>query len=168
VCDTLSYGYAATSSLSCGQCYQLQFTGPSSNSSGDQGSQNLAGKTMIVQAINNGGVQSNQFDIMIPGGGVGANNACTANGAQWGSSADVGATYGGLLTECKQASADYNTYKSCVTQKCATLFASSAMSDLLAGCSWFVDWYEAADDPALTYTEVACPSAITSRSGLHN
>lgn len=167
MCDTLSYGYAATSTLSCGKCYQLDFTGPSSNDSSDPGSQTLVGKTMIVQAINNGGVQSNQFDIMIPGGGVGANNACTQNGAQWGASADVGATYGGLLTECKSSSSTYATYKSCVTQKCATLFSSSAMADLLAGCNWFVNWYGAADDPAFNYKEVTCPSALTARSGLN-
>jgi hypothetical protein len=163
VCDTLSYGYAATSTLSCGKCYQLQFTGPSSNSQGDEGSQTLVGKTMIVQAINNGGVQSNQFDIMIPGGGVGANNACSQ---QWGSS-DLGATYGGLLTDCKSSSTDYSTYKNCVTQKCTTLFGGSNMSDLLAGCNWFVNWFGAADDPAFNYAEVTCPSAITSRSGLN-
>ncbi len=120
---------------------------------------------MIVQAINTGGVAADQFDIMIPGGGVGANDACTQ---QWNTSTgNLGATYGGLLTTCKQSSNDYSTYKSCVSQKCTSLFGGSGMSDLLAGCNWFVNWYGAADDPAFTYTEVTCPSAITSRSGMN-
>jgi len=170
VCNTLSYGYAAVSfgtlQSTCGHCYQMQFTGPSSNAPGDQGSQTLVGKTMIVQAINNGGVSADQFDIMIPGGGVGANDACTT---QWNTNTnDLGETYGGFLATCKQQSADYSTYKSCVLQKCTSMFGGSGMSSLMAGCNWFLNWYGAADDPAFTYTEVTCPSALTSNSGLHD
>ncbi len=77
----LSYGFAAASggNYRCGRCYQLQFTG-----GGQQGQNNsvLNGKMMIVQVINNGGVQANQFDLLIPGGGVGEFDACTN---QWGS-----------------------------------------------------------------------------------
>ena len=100
--DTLAYGFAATSSGDvCGRCYQLQFTGSSHNSPGDPGSAALAGKTMIVQATNIGyDVGGGQFDILVPGGGVGAFNACSA---QWGvSNSELGAQYGGLLAACKQ------------------------------------------------------------------
>ncbi|KAB5589688.1 putative effector protein/endoglucanase [Ceratobasidium theobromae] len=66
--DNLSYGFAAvrirgSSEASwCCQCYELTFTnGPA------------AGKKMIVQATNTGGdLGNNHFDLMIPGGGVGA------------------------------------------------------------------------------------------------
>ena len=50
----------------------------------------VAGKTMIVQILNIGGdVGGNQIDLLIPGGGVGAFNACSN---QWGTS-DLGAQY---------------------------------------------------------------------------
>ncbi|MEI8634903.1 hypothetical protein P4S72_28405 [Vibrio sp. PP-XX7] len=43
----------------------------------------MQGKTMIVQALNIGyDVSGGQFDLLVPGGGVGAFNACSA---QWGS-----------------------------------------------------------------------------------
>jgi hypothetical protein len=147
----LSYGFAAASgsNYSCGRCYQLQFTG-----SGHNGQQNsLNGKMMIVQVINNGGVQSDQFDLLIPGGGVGALNACSN---QWGTS-DLGATYGGFLAGC-------NGSASCVQQKCQTIFGNKP--DLLAGCNWFLGWFGAADNPNMVVKEISCPSLLTSR-GLH-
>ena len=110
---------------------------------------------MVVQVVNIGGIAQNQFDIMIPGGGVGANvGSCNPpqNGAQ----------NGGFLTTCEQQSSDYPTRKSCVQKMCAAL-----PSGLQAGCNWFVDWYGAADNPAFMYQKLAsCPSALTSASGL--
>ncbi|HEY4187118.1 MAG TPA: hypothetical protein VGP07_18730 [Polyangia bacterium] len=152
VSDTLSYGFAAASgnNYTCGRCFQAQFTG-----SGHSGSpaNSLNGKTMIVQVINNGGVQADQFDLLIPGGGVGALNACSA---QWGTS-DLGAQYGGFLAGC-------NGSASCVMQKCSTVFANKP--DLMAGCNWFLGWFAAADNPAFVYKQIACPAAITQKSGL--
>ncbi len=40
------------------------------------------------------------------------------------------------------------------------------MSDLLAGCLWFVEWYEVADNPNIEYKEVACPQDIINVSGI--
>src|SRR6185436_6107338 len=147
----LSYGYVAASgsNYSCGRCYQLQFNG-----SGHNGlSNNLNGKMMIVQVINNGGVAQDQFDLLIPGGGVGALNACSN---QWGTS-DLGATYGGFLAGC-------NGNTGCVQQKCQTVFANKP--DLMAGCNWFLGWFGAADNPNMTAKQIACPSMITQKSGL--
>jgi hypothetical protein len=108
---------------------------------------------MIVQVINNGGVAQDQFDLLIPGGGVGLLNACST---QWGSS-DLGAQYGGFLAGC-------NGDAGCVRNKCNTVFAGKP--DLMAGCDWFLGWYSAADNPNLTYQQIACPAALTQRSGL--
>ena len=156
VSSTLSYGFAAASgsNYSCGRCYQIQFTGTNNTSGDHKGVPALNGKTMIVQVINNGGVQSNQFDILIPGGGVGALNGCSK---QWGSGTDLGTQYGGYLAEC-------NGDSSCVQQKCQAAFGNRPQ--LLSGCMWFLDWYGGSNNPDFTYQKIACPSALTQASGL--
>lgn len=170
VSDTLAYGYAATSSGDvCGRCYQLQFTGSSHNSPGDPGSAALLGKTMIVQATNIGyDVGGGQFDILVPGGGVGAFNACSA---QWGvSNSELGAQYGGLLAACKQElgyNASLAQYKSCLIGRCNSVFGTRGLTELQKACTWYADWFQAADNPALKYKEVACPAELTSRSGMN-
>ena len=156
VSDTLSYGFAAYNGVDCGTCFQLQFTGKGQYNSGDPGSNAISGKTMIVQVINIGGISSNQFDLLIPGGGVGANNACTGGSAQW-SGADIGDTNGGMLTTCKDD-------KSCVQQKCQAAFGN--MPQLLAGCNWVAGWFSAADNPQIVYQKTTCPADITAKSGM--
>jgi hypothetical protein len=162
----LAYGFAAVAARGdiCGKCYQLQFSGRSHNAGDDPGAAALAGKTMIVQSINIGGdVGSNQFDIAIPGGGVGAFNACST---QWGvPSSELGAQYGGLLASCKQQSnaSDHNALKNCVMQKCMSVFEARGLTELAAGCHWYVDWFEVADNPALKYAEVPCPAELTGK-----
>src|SRR6478609_750080 len=163
VSDTLSYGYAAVNKGSdfCGKCYQLQFTGGSHNSTVDAGSKALLGKTMIVQAINNGGVDGNQFDLLVPGGGVGLLDACSK---QWGTK-DLGEQYGGFFLACQKANNfDYDKSRACARAKCDSVFASKP--ELRAGCEWFTDWFGAPDNPAVLYKEVTCPDAITKNSGL--
>ena len=152
VSDYLSYGFAAFNGANCGTCYELQFTGSSQGGDG-KSTPPLSGKAMIVQVINTGGLQSNQFDLLIPGGGVGDFNACSN---QWGSS-DLGPAYGGFRSAC-------NGDKTCVQTKCSTLFSGKPM--LKAGCDWYTGWFNAADNPALKYQQITCPSAITSKSGM--
>jgi hypothetical protein len=36
---------------------------------------------------------------------------------------------------------------------------------LKAGCLWRFDWFGGADNPAVTFKQVACPAAITAKSG---
>lgn len=153
--DTLAYAFAAASgsNYACGRCYQLQFTGTNNTSGDKKGTPALNGKTMIVQVINNGGVQATQFDLLIPGGGVGALNACAT---QWGMS-DLGSQYGGFLTACN---GDVN----CTMQKCQTVFGSKP--DLMEGCMWFLGWFGGSNNPDFTYQKVACPQALTAKSGL--
>jgi len=163
VSDTLSYGYAAVNKGSdyCGRCYQLQFTGGSHNSSVDAGSKALLGKTMIVQAINNGGVGGDQFDLLVPGGGVGALDACSK---QWGTT-DLGEKYGGFFLKCQNDNKfDYEKSKACAKAKCDSVFADKP--ELRTGCEWFTGWFGAPDNPAVLYKEVTCPDAITKNSGL--
>jgi hypothetical protein len=161
-----AYGFAAVAARGdiCGKCYQLEFSGRSHNAGDDPGAAALAGKTMIVQSINIGGdVGSNQFDIAIPGGGVGAFNACST---QWGVPAsELGVQYGGLLASCKQQSnaSDHQALKNCVMQKCTSVFEARGLTELAAGCRWYVEWFQVADNPALKYAEIACPSELTGK-----
>ncbi|KAL2022232.1 hypothetical protein VTK56DRAFT_5842 [Thermocarpiscus australiensis] len=133
--DNLAYGFAATSisggseSTWCCACYALTFTsGP------------VAGKTMVVQSTSTGGdLGSNQFDLAMPGGGVGIFNGCAT---QFGGL--PGAQYGGISDR----------------SQCA-----SFPSPLQAGCYWRFDWFENADNPSFTFTQVQCPSELVSRTG---
>lgn len=149
----MSYGFAAHAGA-CGTCYMLQFTGGTNNAGNNPGAAALKGQQMIVQAINIGNISNDQFDLLIPGGGVGQLNACNT---QWGGSVDLGSTYGGLLSECKDDT-------TCMKQKCQSVYGS--MPALLAGCNWFTGWFGSADNPSLVYKQVSCPSQITSKSGI--
>jgi len=153
--DKLAYGFAAASGSNyvCGRCYHVQFTGSSHNGGMNAGAAALNGKHMIIQVVNNGGVAADQFDLLIPGGGVGALNACSN---QWGSS-DLGAQYGGFLAGC-------NGDLGCVRNKCSTIFGDKP--DLMEGCEWFLGWFQAADNPNFKFERIACPAEITQRSGL--
>jgi len=102
----------------------------------------LQGKKMIVQATNTGGdLGNNHFDLAIPGGGVGIFNACTN---QYGAPSNGwGQRYGGIggKSEC-----------------------ASFPNALKAGCNWRFDWFKGADNPPVTFKQVACPAAITAKS----
>jgi hypothetical protein len=150
----MAYGFAAYNAAACGACYELQFTG-NGQYGANAGAAALKGQQMIVQAINIGNIASGQFDLLIPGGGVGQMTAgCPA---QWGSSADLGSTYGGLLSEC-------GNDPTCMKNKCQSVFG--AFPTLLAGCNWFTGWFQSADNPQLIYKQVPCPPQLTSKSGV--
>jgi hypothetical protein len=150
----MAYGFAAYNGVACGTCFMLQFTG-SGHSGVNAGAAALKGQQMVVQVINIGGIEANQFDVLIPGGGVGAMNGCAT---QWGSSTDLGSQYGGLLSECSGDA-------TCMKGKCTSVFGNVS-SVLKAGCDWFTGWYSSADNPALVYKQVSCPSQLSSKTGL--
>jgi hypothetical protein len=78
----------------------------------------------------------------MPGGGVGLFNACTN---QYGAPSNGwGERYGGIRSK----------------SECAGFPAK-----LKAGCNWRFDWFGGADNPSLTFKQVACPKAITDKSG---
>lgn len=169
VCDSLAYGFAAValSEPACGRCFQLDFDGGNREGNVKAAHRLLAGKTMIVMASNTGSdVGSGQFDIMIPGGGVGMfAGGC---GVQWGVNTAnedlVGVRYGGLISKCQQIhgwDAPVNTYKQCVRTMCSNLFGQDpSMTHLYEGCIWFVDWMHTADNPTFRYAEVPCPPEL--------
>ncbi len=116
---------------------------------------------MIVMVTNTGGdVDGGQMDFLIPGGGTGNYYGCdTAWGVQQGSQ-ELGAQLGGLRTDC--GGGDLNSIKSCVADKCDQLFGSRGLTDMYEGCMWYVNWFEAADNPDFRYEQIDCPSEITS------
>lgn len=158
----VSFGFVAThagSGVTCGTCYHLEFTGSSHNGGADPGSAALAGKTMIVMSTNIGGDVSGdgQMDLLLPGGGTGALYGCNvAWGVQKGDP-KLGATYGGLRSGCQ---GDLNGIKQCVKNKCDDLFGN--LPEMHEGCLWYVDWFEAADNPSFRYEPIDCPSEISS------
>ena len=53
-----------------------------------------------------------------------------------------------------------------VTVVCrVVLYGRGQYAPLLASCEWFVNWYQAADNPNLRYRKVACPQALHERAG---
>lgn len=171
--DQLAYGYSAVpasqSADICGKCFELQFMGQTHNSEPDPGSTALAGKRMIVQAVNIGSdVANGQFDLLVPGRGVGMFDACTS---QWGvNKADLGETYGGFLLACQKRGdrKDHAAMKSCVMQSCMNVFEANGLMELAAGCKWFIDWFQVADNPQLKYKQVSCPSELGSKGIMRN
>nr|WP_263430197.1 hypothetical protein [Nannocystis pusilla] len=169
VSPTLAYGFAAVPAMGdiCGRCYQLDFDGTGHYSAQDPGSVALGPKTMIVQATNIGhDVGGGQFDILTPGGGVGLFDACSY---QWDvATPELGATYGGFMTHCQQqvGNDDHAALKQCVLARCAAVFDEPGLAELAAGCQWYADWYEVADNPNLHYQEVACPPQLVAVSGI--
>jgi len=134
--DSLAYGFAAVNIAGsneatwCCQCYELTFTsGPAQ------------GQVLVVQATNTGGdLGSNQFDLLIPGGGVGAFNGCTSQYGSW----NGGQQYGGVSSE----------------DQCANL-----PSIVQTGCKFRFEWFKGADNPSVNWKAVGCPKAITDISG---
>ncbi len=163
--DNIAYAFAAHNGVGCGTCFQLDFTGESKNpkpeTGHDFGSQSLKGKSMIVQVINTGGIEAGQFDLLVPGGGVGEFNACSS---QWGG-ADLGETYGGFFLACqKEHDFEYEPARQCARDWCDRVFSDKP--DLHKGCSWFVEWFALADNPTMHYKQVECPPELKQVSGL--
>ena len=163
--DNIAYAFAAHNGVGCGTCFQFDFTGESHNPKPDTGhdfgSQSLKGKSMIVQVINTGGIEQGQFDLLVPGGGVGEFNACSN---QWGG-AELGEQYGGFFLACqKENNFEYEPSRQCAREWCERVFSDKP--DLLDGCSWFVEWFALADNPTMKYKEVPCPQELSSVSGL--
>ncbi|KAG9021938.1 hypothetical protein FS837_006852, partial [Tulasnella sp. UAMH 9824] len=99
--------------------------------------------TLIVQASNTGGdVGGAQFDLMIPGGGVGAFPSGCQN--QYGSLTGWGAQYGGVSSR----------------DQCSNLPAA-----LQAGCQFRFDWFKGADNPNVNWEKVTCPATLAAKSG---
>ncbi|OAA62666.1 Barwin-like endoglucanase [Niveomyces insectorum RCEF 264] len=136
--DTVAYGYAAVRIAGSTENQWCCACYELTFTSGT-----VQGKKMVVQATNTGGdLGSNHFDLAIPGGGVGEFNACTQ---QYGAPPNGwGDRYGGIHSK----------------SDCASFPA--ALKD---GCNWRFDWFAGADNPAVTFRQVTCPSELTAKSG---
>ena len=158
--DQLAFAFAATpgGESNCGKCFDLQFTGEGKYASTSL-HKSLVGKHLIVMSNNVGyDVAGGQFDVMIPGGGFGIFDGCSAK-MGWGSQ---GSQYGGLLDECeKESNYKADKYKSCLQNKCAASFSSDP--EAKEGCLFLANWLNAAGNPLLTYKEVECPQELINR-----
>ena len=173
--DTLSYAYVAgTADGKCGKCYHLQYDGHFKNEMENNPPREthlaLKGKHMIVMASNIGmdvaggeaDLPAGQFDLMVPGGGVGAFDALTLQ-VNKGAGFNWGAGFGGFLTECQNKLGYDSTlvaYQTCIKDMCDAAFGDSGFPNLLRGCHWFADWYMAADNPTYYIEEVECPQYL--------
>ena len=175
--DTLAYAYVAgTADSKCGKCYHLQYDGHFK----DEFEMNppkathkaLKGKHLVVMASNigmdvaggNPDLPAGQFDLMVPGGGVGAFDALSTQ-VNKGSDFNWGAGFGGFLTECQKnvncgTEGSLECYQTCVKDMCDAAFADAGLPNLLRGCHWFADWYMAADNPTYYIEEVECPQYL--------
>ncbi|TFK87121.1 glycoside hydrolase family 45 protein [Polyporus arcularius HHB13444] len=155
--NTLSYGFAGhgnTATSTCCKCYQFTWTSGAA-----------AGKSMIVQAINAGGITDTDFDIYTPGGGTDSLadfNACTA---QYGApSGGWGRQYGGKSTPI--ISRTHSPDGKSMIGVTSDAQCSQLPANLQAGCHWRWQW--AGGDVntwQITYKQVNCPSQLTSLSG---
>jgi hypothetical protein len=140
----VSYGWAAFNNpgTNCGDCFQLDFQGE------------LSGKQMIVQVINIGDGGQNAFDLLIPGGGVGALDGCSR---QW-NTQQLGLRYGGFRAVCADGD--------CVRNMCQQAFGNRP--DLMRGCDWYIEWFKMADNPKVVFKKVSCPQEIKNISQIGN
>jgi hypothetical protein len=166
--DTLAYAFAATSmeESHCGKCFVLQFDGGNNFDIPRDAHRAIKGKTLVVLSSNVGGdVAAGQFDVMIPGGGLGA--FTTGLPSQINVPADdLGEVMGGLLSTCIH-SGDYyktpmETLQTCVRERCRKVFGTKA-KELLDGCLFMADWYMSADNPTHVYKEVECPQYLVDK-----
>ena len=166
--DNLSYAYVAGpgSQTTCGKCFHLQYDGSfkdaSANNAPKETHKALKGKHIVVMTSNIGhDVEVGQFDLMVPGGGVGAFDALSTQVN--GQNINWGAGFGGFLTECQGKLGYDNTlenYQECVKDMCDAAFGNAGFPNLLRGCHWFAEWYMAADNPTYHWEEVECPQYL--------
>jgi len=158
--DKLAYAFAAVPSANkdiCGKCFDLEFTGKGKYSTDRH--EALKGKHLIVMTTNIGSdVESGQFDIMIPGGGLGIYTEGCKKMANWNLDPNS-QTGGGMLRDC-EIETDYKPakYVECLTKKCNTAFANDPKAR--EGCLFLANWMNAAGNPLLEYREVECPMAL--------
>ena len=95
-----------------------------------------------------------QFDIMIPGGGVGQFNGCSSMG--WG---DQGEQYGGLLSKCEvESNYSPGATLNCLQKKCNSVFSGDSQAK--EGCLFLAGFMHAAGNPLHNYEEVECPDVL--------
>jgi hypothetical protein len=158
-----AYGFVASHPPNnCGACFELTFTGEGEHGTGPS-HRAIQGKKLIVMASNIGGdVNPNQFDLLVPGGGVGSFDAFSNQIGV--SKSDLGAQYGGLLAACPNVNNNsVADNQSCLRQKCSQVFGKSGLEWLKAGCDFYANWLMGANNPKYTSKSVSCPAELSSR-----
>jgi len=162
--DNLAYAFAATpgSGNQCGKCYQIQFDGGFQHGTAYATHNAIKGKTLIVMSSNIGGdVSGGQFDLLIPGGGLGQFDSFS--GQIGVNASNLGKQYGGLLSNCEDelqwANGTLAQYQKCLRDKCNSVFGSKN-ANLLNGCLFYANWAMAANNPKHLYKEVTCPQYL--------
>ena len=164
-CDNIGFAFAAVPGETkvCGKCFLLEFTGEGKYES-KKNHALLKNKKLIVMASNIGyDVSTFQFDVMIPGGGVGIFNGCDDI-----LGTDLGKQYGGLLSDCEEEvgyggddETIYTKRKECLTNKCKTLFSPNTQAK--QGCLFLSEFLEAAGNPLHNFKQIECPDVIKKR-----
>ena len=160
-CDELGFAFGAVPGNGpsvCGRCFLLEFTGEGKYET-KKNHRLLKGKKLVVMASNIGyDVAGGQFDIMIPGGGVGIFNGCNEILGN-----NMGAQYGGLLSDCENEvgyggndDEIYTKRKECLVRKCNN-YPSAIVKQ---GCLFLADFMEAAGNPLHTFKEIECPQVL--------
>jgi len=171
-----AYAFAATPTPNgvndCGKCFELTFDGGWQNANPPHmlaysTHEAIKGKVLIVMSSNIGhDVQGGQFDVMIPGGGVGQFDSFSG---QLGiNKSDLGKDYGGFLSDCEErlnyGASTLEQYKKCLSDKCDAVFNPVTHALLNEGCNFYADWFEAANNPTITYRRLdSCPDILVER-----
>ncbi|KAJ8951912.1 hypothetical protein NQ318_019891, partial [Aromia moschata] len=131
--SSFAMGFAAASFTGgadtnyCCACFLLDFQG------------DLAGKSFAIQVTNTGGdLGSNQFDLAIPGGGVGIfTEGCST---QWGTPSNGwGDQYGGVASDAD---------------------CSQLPEVLQPGCHFRFQFMNGVSNPQVQFTQIECPSEL--------
>ena len=185
--ENLAYGFAATpgGSGDCGKCYEIPFDGGQTSEPTDPFATNkaLKGKRLIVMASNIGyDVEGGQFDLLVPGGGLGAFDSFTGQ-LGYSDPAILGKNHGGLTSACQDelvqrlgwwepGSTDggrnvktvITEWQECLRDKCDAVFGKPEHALLRQGCRFYADFFNAADNPTLTYSRMnSCPDLLVNR-----
>lgn len=162
----LAYGFAAAPTDRCGKCYQIQFDGGFQHGTAYGTHTAIRGKTIIVMASNMGSdVGNGQFDVLIPGGGLGQFDSFSSQIGK--STSDLGQRYGGLLADCENqlggGQGSLTQYQTCLRNKCNQVFNNANQKLLKDGCNFYADWFMAANNPTMLYKEVTCPQQLINK-----
>ena len=163
--ENLSYAYVAGSGkqyqYGCGKCYHLQYNGGKSDGDVKKTHKALNGKHIVVMVSNIGhDVVEGQFDLLVPGGGVGAFDALSTQLGLTDASV-LGANGGGIGRVCFEQvgwDGEVADFQKCIIDGCEKAFAK--WPNLLRGCKWYAEWYMAADNPTYNWEEVECPQYL--------
>ena len=166
----IAYGFGATATAVCGQCFEITFTGEYEHGSPMPMHKAIAGKKAIIMGRNTGGVGSTQIDFLIPGGGLGDYDCFSEQIGLPKNSEKLGKRFGGLLGNCIdgaiqqfngnwEATGVLEWVQNCHRDGCNSAFGN--FPELLEGCLFHVEWMKSAPNPKATVKPLdECPQIL--------